>query len=359
MVDGNDPTSIAAHLPTTVTCFQADWVGVRGPPGRQARPPAQEGGTDALAADLASIFTRGLAEEVAASRHDGPSVRAATIDAMLARAAASPDPGGKWVLALPADRVNAAWTTVARLTAAGALGPAAKVATTDPPGPGIPQAYQLIVYTARFDDAADVRRVLDVLVAASLVPRAAAGARPIGYKVNAWTLLELGLAGRAALAEWGKPRWRVPFRTLYQSDRAGGGAGPAPAAAGKRPLLRVPGGAEAAAAAVAAALAGARAMPALPAAPGSGGEGGGGGATSAPPAPAPFSGPAAGAVGGRARVAVSAREAAAAAALARAGGGGGVKRSRSPLPPPPPAEVVALSSDEEEGGGGGKEARET
>lgn len=199
-VDGLDPASIAAHLPTAVTSATAPWIGVDGPPHRRpasrAGPPGDS--EAALVADLVTAFQRGLSAEARAGGRGATaaSIRAATIKAMLARAA-SVEPGGKWVLTAPAGGVDAAWTKTARLTAAGALGPAAKVATSDPPRPpgAPPQAYALIIYTASFADAADVRRVLDALVAAGLALRLAGGGerarRPVGYKVNAWTLLEV------------------------------------------------------------------------------------------------------------------------------------------------------------------------
>ena len=198
-VDGSDSAAVAASRPTAIPASLALWVGAHGLPHGRHTATRRPGDTDAqLAADLVSIFQRGLVAEAAAGLRSarGKASRRATIDAMLARAASSVEPGGKWVLTRTRETVDRAWATVARLTAAGALGHSAKVATTDPPMPGRrPQTYPIIVYTATFEDAADVRRVLDALVGAGLAPRLAgdggAGPRPIGYKINAWTHFEM------------------------------------------------------------------------------------------------------------------------------------------------------------------------
>ena len=67
---------------------------------------------------------------------------------------------------MPED-VNRWWKVVAEGTASGELGIAAKVATDD--GRGERESRVICVYTADFEDRADVKRVLQRLVAAGLV----------------------------------------------------------------------------------------------------------------------------------------------------------------------------------------------
>ena len=315
----------AAHRPSRTGREQGPWIWVVGP-GGGAAALREDGSTG----ELAAIFQAGVAQE------SGAAGREATIASMLAWVASSGQRGGKWVTAVRRADADRVWGLVARLTAAGVLGPAAKVATADPPrAPGAPPpAHQLIIYTADCFDAADVRRVLDVLVAAGIV----AGGRVIGYKLDAWTLLEMRLgeeaawgsaAAGAALDAWRAPRWRA-HRTLYQSDRPAGAAGVA--AHGGRELPQAAGGARAAARAVAAVLAAAAQAPAAAA----GAAGAAAAAVAAPPPPRPLP------VG-----------AVAAGILADAAAGGAGPRPRPPAAPAG-AILVVSSGEEEEGGDVGR-----
>lgn len=82
----------------------------------------------------------------------------------------------KWMLFIPPNEVNEVWAVVARATALGDLGTAAKVAPNDG------DAAQLIcIYTEDFTDLEDIERVLRKLKDLGLFnPRG----RPIYYKAG-------------------------------------------------------------------------------------------------------------------------------------------------------------------------------
>ncbi|KAK3669896.1 hypothetical protein LTR78_010207 [Recurvomyces mirabilis] len=94
---------------------------------------------------------------------------------------------GKWMLFPTIDDVARVWRVVAEAAAAGKLGPTCKVATYDELRP---RADHLIcIYTYDFTDLPDVRRVLETLVGLDLV---STSGRPIYYKCDAYTYLDLG-----------------------------------------------------------------------------------------------------------------------------------------------------------------------
>lgn len=100
---------------------------------------------------------------------------------------------GKWMLFPEPDEVDEVWAVVARATARGELGVAAKVAPR--PEDGVmgdadKRARLICVYTADFGDKQDVGRVLLSLKKLGLVPPTG---RPIYYKTDAYTYL--GIAG--------------------------------------------------------------------------------------------------------------------------------------------------------------------
>jgi hypothetical protein len=71
---------------------------------------------------------------------------------------------GKWLIFVSRSRVDALWDGVRRAVKAGRLGHAAKVSTALPhPLARDPKKHVIGVYTGDEDDAADVRRVRDVL----------------------------------------------------------------------------------------------------------------------------------------------------------------------------------------------------
>ncbi|XHG09604.1 hypothetical protein AWENTII_012651 [Aspergillus wentii] len=91
---------------------------------------------------------------------------------------------GKWMLFPTADRVDRYWGLIAEATIKGGLGIAAKVATDDGEG----KARLIAVYTYDTADKEDVKRVLMKLVEFGLVNE---GERPIYYKSDAFTYLEI------------------------------------------------------------------------------------------------------------------------------------------------------------------------
>lgn len=94
--------------------------------------------------------------------------------------------GGKWMLFVSVEHVDEIWAAVAGATGKGNLGSGAKVATGD--GSGARRARLICVYTDDFDDREDVKRVLVKLRDLGLVGR---GDRPIYYKCDAFTYLEV------------------------------------------------------------------------------------------------------------------------------------------------------------------------
>lgn len=93
---------------------------------------------------------------------------------------------GKWMLFPDAQRVNEVWGMVARATANNELGTAAKVQTRQR---GKEEGERLIcIYTKDFRDQDDVARVLNRLRELELIRN---GGKPIYYKTDAWTYLNI------------------------------------------------------------------------------------------------------------------------------------------------------------------------
>lgn len=91
---------------------------------------------------------------------------------------------GKWMLFPTADYVDSIWKTVVTALDEGKLGNTAKVATDDGSG----HARLICVYTEDFADKEDVKRVLRALAEKDLVN---AESRPIYYKCDAYTHLDI------------------------------------------------------------------------------------------------------------------------------------------------------------------------
>lgn len=93
---------------------------------------------------------------------------------------------GKWMLFLSIGRVDAVWKAVVEATVSGELGHAAKVATNlaERSRGGL----RMIIYTSKYEDTDDVRRVLEKLVALGLLRN---DRRPIYYKADAYTYLRI------------------------------------------------------------------------------------------------------------------------------------------------------------------------
>lgn len=89
---------------------------------------------------------------------------------------------GKWLLFIPASRIDAAWAVIDRETREGRLGVAAKVATAMPNPMATHARMKLIcVYTYNFEDLDDVQRVRQRL-------RELGYTRKIPYKTDAATV---------------------------------------------------------------------------------------------------------------------------------------------------------------------------
>ncbi|PGH11691.1 hypothetical protein AJ79_04714 [Helicocarpus griseus UAMH5409] len=99
---------------------------------------------------------------------------------------------GKWMLFPSVKTVDRVWRIVAEATAKGQLGIGAKVATDGGnSGPGATAPPRLIcVYTADFADKEEIWRVLVRMKELSLF-RTGEGERPIYYKCDAYTWLEI------------------------------------------------------------------------------------------------------------------------------------------------------------------------
>lgn len=91
---------------------------------------------------------------------------------------------GKWMLFPSADWVDSTWKSVVAAMDEGKLGTTAKVATNDGSG----NARLICVYTDDFGDTEDVKRVLRGLAEKELVD---AESRPIYYKCDAYTHLDI------------------------------------------------------------------------------------------------------------------------------------------------------------------------
>ena len=104
---------------------------------------------------------------------------------------------GKWMLFPPERKVDEIWAAVAGATAKGNLGIQAKVAAKDESSDNGHQSWGrlICVYTKDFADKEDIRRVLVKLVDMGLVAN-----KPIYYKCNAYTYLDIRSKNRWGIA---------------------------------------------------------------------------------------------------------------------------------------------------------------
>lgn len=93
---------------------------------------------------------------------------------------------GKWMFFGPPRQIDDYWTTIAAATSRGELGVEAKVATGSSSSSGRDRI--ICVYTRDCEDKDDVRDVLEKLVELGLVKE---GKKPIYYKCDAWTHLDI------------------------------------------------------------------------------------------------------------------------------------------------------------------------
>jgi hypothetical protein len=83
----------------------------------------------------------------------------------------------------PEENASKIWSQVVEAVIANKLGTAAKIAADGP-------TRLICIYTKDFSDTADVRRVVEAMVALGLTSKDAA--RPIYYKCDAFTYLDIG-----------------------------------------------------------------------------------------------------------------------------------------------------------------------
>jgi hypothetical protein len=93
---------------------------------------------------------------------------------------------GKWMFFKPPGQIDDYWTAIAAATSRGELGIQAKVATSSSSASSSDRV--ICVYTHDCEDKDDVRRVLKNLVNLGLVRE---GQKPIYYKCDAWTYLDI------------------------------------------------------------------------------------------------------------------------------------------------------------------------
>ncbi|QKX62970.1 uncharacterized protein TRUGW13939_10138 [Talaromyces rugulosus] len=93
---------------------------------------------------------------------------------------------GKWMFFKPPGQIDEYWTTIAATTSRGELGIQAKVATSSSSASSSDRV--ICVYTHDWEDKRDVRRVLEKSVTLGLVRE---DQKPIYYKCDAWTYLDI------------------------------------------------------------------------------------------------------------------------------------------------------------------------
>ncbi|MCJ1437210.1 hypothetical protein MMC27_006596 [Xylographa pallens] len=203
---------------TTQLSSIGPWIFIANPYST-ARPTSENWAkTNATGADILADFERRRAG-VEASMQGRPAqtvtkklnpLRETARTAILAAARENGCGWGKWMLFPTAADVNRVWGVVARATAAGELGGAAKVATEN--GQGANEARLICVYTEDFSDKQDVKRVLLKLEELGLAKRKSEWGQEIGvsYKPDVFTYLDITGSNN----RWGlKP-------SLYQSKEA-------------------------------------------------------------------------------------------------------------------------------------------
>ena len=181
---------------TTQRSHIGEWIYIANPYGSK-RPTAEEWARtrSTSAAILSGFVTRCAAIEASMDDMSKLSVikkinrlRIKVKTAILDVADVHGCTDGKWMLFPMPEDVNQVWEIVARATAKGDLGTAAKVATDDGQGDRI--ARLICVYTEDFGDKKDVKRVLLKLKELGLIGRQTGisykpGKRMLGLGPNA------------------------------------------------------------------------------------------------------------------------------------------------------------------------------
>ena len=189
---------------TTIPAAQSPWIYIANPHSKD-RPASQ---------DIAGLRTEGthlLAEYMSEKAHlekTHPDKSELAIIRLLTRFRADLErslfslakdkrvTSGKWMLFLHPSQVDRVWSVIAKATLQGRLGSAAKVAVGDSPSPGRKsdgpsQQRLLCVYTSDFSDRADVTRALEEMKSLGLVQGGGFGLKPIYYKADVYTYLDL------------------------------------------------------------------------------------------------------------------------------------------------------------------------
>lgn len=96
---------------------------------------------------------------------------------------------GKWMLFPSVDKVDMMWTTVCKAVLDGRLGCSAKVATDD--GDPNSKSRLICIYTTDFSNINDVKRILEQIKRLGLISNVQGKARPIYYKSDAYTYLDI------------------------------------------------------------------------------------------------------------------------------------------------------------------------
>ncbi|RDA82845.1 hypothetical protein CP532_0942 [Ophiocordyceps camponoti-leonardi (nom. inval.)] len=164
-----------------------------------------------LVSGLRDKMERAGKSEVAIQKEMGKERKQAARD-ILTLAHAAKIRTGKWLLFCSPTDVNEIWEVVAKATANNELGIAAKVA---PRSPVHDQRRDqvLCVYTADFQDMADVGRVLQVLRELKLVN---ARSRPIYYKPDVFTYIGISHGN-----PWGLSASIYSSKDVFHPNRRG------------------------------------------------------------------------------------------------------------------------------------------
>ncbi|KAK0610471.1 hypothetical protein B0T17DRAFT_544647 [Bombardia bombarda] len=182
-----------ARLPPSTTDWrpELDWIRIANPfiPAEPVNlPMLHEAGKkrlDMLSGFMEMNFAAASKQSPAFAHKEMIKDREEAVQDLRDLAAACNLVMGKWMLfPEPGAEVDAVWAAVAKATANNELGIAAKVETRDSPT----KARLLCVYTKDFRDKVDVARVLNRLRELELVR---AGRKPIYYKLEAWTELDI------------------------------------------------------------------------------------------------------------------------------------------------------------------------
>lgn len=184
-----------SRLPPSSTSFSSigPWIWARGPDQAPSEGDVAEfvrKGTELLhgyeeeASELRAAHEKSGAKTTAGLTRKLNPLRKTLEQNLWASAQDTGVTSGKWMLFPTTDHVDSVWRTVVTALEEGKLGNTAKVATDDGSG----HVRLICVYTDDFGDKEDVKRVLGALAESNLVN---AESRPIYYKCDAYTHLDI------------------------------------------------------------------------------------------------------------------------------------------------------------------------